>query len=68
MYQRKVINNHKTFTTQNHYFTYQRTGNQELEVQASNMIVSGLQAQINNLTSSVGSEPNPDIGLIQMSS
>ena len=50
MYQRKVINNHKTFIIQQHYFTYQRKGNNELQIQALNAIVADLQTQINNLT------------------
>ena len=50
MYQRKVINNHKTFIIQQHYFTYQRKGNNELQIQALNAIVADLQAQINNLS------------------
>ena len=54
MYQRKVINNHKTFITHQQYFTYQRKGNHELQVQALNAIVADLQTQINNLTSGNG--------------
>ena len=49
MYQRKVIKNHKTSITQQQYFTYQRKGNNELQIQALNAIVAGLQTQINNL-------------------
>ena len=50
MYQRKVINNHKTFIIQQHYFTYQRKGNNELQIQALNAIVADLQTQIHNLS------------------
>ena len=49
MYQRKVIKNRKTFITQQHYFTYQRKGNNELQIQVLNAIVADLQTQINNL-------------------
>ena len=54
MYQRKVINNHKTCITHQQYFTYQRKGNHELQVQTLNAIVADLQTQINNLTSGNG--------------
>ena len=40
--------------TQNHYFTYQRKGNNELAIQALNIIVADLQTQINNLNSGSG--------------
>ena len=36
---------------QNHYFTYQRKGNNELAAQALNIIAANLQTQINNLSS-----------------
>ena len=39
------------FVIQSHYFTYQRKGNHELQVQALDIIVAGLQNQINNLPS-----------------
>ena len=50
LYQRNATNNdnRQQFVTQNHYFTYQRKGNHELQVQALNLIVAGLQNQINN--------------------
>ena len=35
---------------QQHSSTYQRKGNQELEVQLLNMIVAGLQTQVNNIS------------------
>ena len=45
-------------------FTYQRKGNQELQIQAFNNIVAGLQNQTNNFTFA-GSGPNePIIGII----
>ena len=50
MYQRKVINNHKTFITQQHYFIYQRKGNNELQIHALTAIVADLQTQSNNLS------------------
>ena len=53
MYQRNTTNNdnRRQFVIQNHYFTYQRKGNHELQVQALDIIVAGLQNQINNLPS-----------------
>ena len=56
MYQRKVINNRKTFKIHQQCFVYQRKGNHELQIQASNAIVAGLQTQINNLTSGNGGD------------
>ena len=57
--------NRKTCTIQNHVFTYQRNGNQELQIQLLNHIVADLQNQINNITSDGGggSDPNePEVG------
>ena len=54
MYQRKVINNHKTFIIHQQYFTYQRKNNHELQIQALNVIVADLQTQVNNLSSGNG--------------
>ena len=53
MYQRNTTNNDNRiqFVIQNHYFTYQRKGNHELQIQALNIIVPDLQNQINNLPS-----------------
>ena len=66
MYQRSTTNNdnRRQFVIQNHYFTYQRKGNNELAIQALNIIANDLQNQINNLSSnSGGSDPNePEIG------
>ena len=66
MYQRNTTNNdnRRQFVTQNHYFTYQRKGNNELAIQALNIIVNDLQNQINDLSSnSGGCDPNePEIG------
>ena len=42
--------NRRTFTIQNHFFTYQRKGNQELQIQLLNNTVADLQNQINNIT------------------
>ena len=56
MYQRNTTNNdnRRQFVIQNHYFTYQRKGNNELVIQALNIIVADLQNQINNLSSGSG--------------
>ena len=53
MYQRNIINNdnRRQFVIQNHYFTYQRKGNNELAIQALSIIVADLQTQINNSSS-----------------
>ena len=60
--------NRVSFTLQQNFFTYQRKGNQELQIQASNDVVADLQNQINNPTSA-GSDPNdPIIGILQMNS
>ena len=52
MYKRSTTNNDKRsyIVHQNHYFTYQRKGNHELQIQALNIIVADLQNQINNLS------------------
>ena len=52
MYQRNTTNNdnRRQFVIQNHYFTYQRKGNNELQIQALNAIVADLQTQINTLS------------------
>ena len=57
MYQRNTVNNdnRRQFVIQNHYFTYQRKGNNELAIQALNIIVAELQTQINNLSGGSGS-------------
>ena len=57
MYQRNTTNNdnRRQFIIQNHYFTYQRKGDHELQIQALNPIVADLQKQINNLSPSGGS-------------
>ena len=52
----KYDNNIK-FIIQNRFFTYQRKGNQELQIQLLNNIVAGLQNQINNINTS---SPPPD--------
>ena len=59
MYQRNTTNNdnRRQFVIQNHYFTFQRKGNNELAIQALNILVADLQTQINNLSSN---NPPPD--------
>ena len=47
---------------QNQYFRYQRKGNHELATQALNIIVTDLQNQINNLSSSGGGSGGGEIG------
>ena len=61
MYQRNTTNNgnRRSYITQNHYFTYQRKGNHELQIQALNLIVADLQNQINNLST----PPDDDSGI-----
>ena len=51
--------NRRQFVIQNHYFTYQRKGNNELAAQALNIIVADLQTQINNLSSGGGGGGDP---------
>ena len=61
MCQRNTTDNdhRRQFVIQNHYFTYQRKGNHELQIQALSIIVADLQTQINNLSSGSGGEdPN----------
>ena len=64
MYQRNTTNNdhRKHFVIQNHYFTYQRKGNHDLQIQALNIIVADLQTQINNLSSGGGGGDPDGIG------
>ena len=65
MYQRNNTknDNRRSFITQQNYFTYQRKGNQELQIQALNIIVADLQNQINNITSNNPPDNNdPDVG------
>ena len=52
MYQGNTTNNdnRRQFIIQNQYFTYQRKGNHELQIQALNITVTDLQNQINNLS------------------
>ena len=47
MYQRNTTNNgnRRQFVIQNQYFTYQRKGNHELQIQALNITVADLQNQ-----------------------
>ena len=67
LYQRNNTKNddRRQFVIQNHYFTCQREGNNELAIQALNIIVADLQTQINNLSSGSGGggggdDPNID--------
>ena len=65
MYQRNIANNdnRRQFVIQQSYFTYQRKGNHELQIQELNVIVAGLQNQVNNLSSGGGGGgEDPDIG------
>ena len=53
--------NRRQFVIQNHYSTYKRKGNNELAIQALNIIVADLQTQMNNLSSgSGGGNGDPD--------
>ena len=56
MFKRNTTKNYNRlqFVIQNLYFTYQRKGNNELAIQALNIIVAGLQNQIYNLNSGSG--------------
>ena len=56
MYQGNTTNNdnRRNFVIQSRYFTYQRKGNHELQIQALSIIVADLQNQINNLSSGGG--------------
>ena len=63
MHQRDITNNdhRRQFVIQHRYFTYQRKGNNELAIQALNIIVADLQNQIDNLPSSPdGGGGDPD--------
>ena len=70
MYKRNNTNhnydNRRQFALQQHCFTYQRKGNQELQIQLLNNIVTDLPNQINNITSNGSpgrSDPNePEVG------
>ena len=63
MYQRNNTNNDNSisFIAQQNYLTFQRKGNQELQVQALNIIISDLQTQINSITGSSGGH-DPEAG------
>ena len=56
MFKRSTTNNdnRRQFVIQNQYFTYRRKGNNELAIQALNIIVVDLPNQINNLNSGSG--------------
>ena len=61
MYQGNITNNdnRRQFVTQSRYFTYQRKGNHEVQIQALNLIAAGSQNQINNSSTL----PNDDTGI-----
>ena len=44
-----TYDNRRSYIAQQNYFTYQRKGNQELQIQLLNNIVACLQNQINNI-------------------
>ena len=55
--------NRRSHIIQQHYFTYQRKGNQELQIPTLNIIVSDLQAQTDSITSNNPPDNNdPDVG------
>ena len=56
--------NRRTFTIQNHFFTYQRKSNQELQTQALNNIAADLENQINYFTFAGSNPDEPIIGTI----
>ena len=63
MYQRNNTknDNRRSYIIQQNLFTYQRKGNDELQIQALNLIVADLQNQINDLSSgSSGGGGDPD--------
>ena len=60
-------NNRRTFITQKNYFTYQRKGHQELQIQLLKTIAADLRNQIDNLSNSNppaddNGDPEPEIG------
>ena len=65
MYQGNTTNNgnRRQFVIQNHYFTYQRKGNHELQIQALNLIVADLQNQINNSSGGGSGSGGGEIGV-----
>ena len=65
MYQRNITknDNRRPYIIQQNYFSYQRKGNQELQIQALSFIVADLQNQINNITSNNPPDNNePEVG------
>ena len=55
--------NRRSFIIQQNFFTDQRKGNQELQIQALSITVSDLQTQITNITSNNPPDNNdPDVG------
>ena len=56
--------NLRRFTIHNHFFTYQRNGNHELQIQALDYIVADLHNQIYSFTFGVSNPDEPTIGII----
>ena len=54
--------NRRQFVIQNHYFTYQRKGNHELQIQALSIIAADLQNQKKLSSGSGGGGGGPNIG------
>ena len=55
--------NRRTCIIQNQFFTYQRKGNQGLQIQSLNSIVADLQNQTNNITANNPPDNDePEIG------
>ena len=58
-----TYDNRRSFISQQNHFTYQRKGNQELQIQLSNTKEADLQSQIHNLSSSnQPPDDDPEIG------
>ena len=66
MYQRNNTknDNRRSYIIQQNHFTFQRKGNNELAIQALNIIVADLQTQINSMSSggNGGGSGDGDIG------
>ena len=64
MYQGNITKNgnRRSYILQQNYFTYQRKGNYELQIQALNTIVADLQTKIHNLSSGGGGGGGNEIG------
>jgi len=68
MYQRNNTknDNRRSYIIQQNHFTFQRKGNNELAIQALNILVADLQTQINNMSSggNGGGSGDGDIGTV----